>query len=123
MKRMVCLFGLMTFLFAGLPAQAEVRLQGAGSTFVTPMMQRWVTEYQRLHPDVQIDYQSIGSGGGVKGFIEKTVAFGASDAPLSHKEFDKAGGADKVVQIPVVAGAVVAGYNIPGLWGELRLHG
>src|SRR5438105_1945769 len=64
-------------------AEAEVRLQGAGSTFVAPMMQRWTTEYQKAHPDVRIDYQSIGSGGGIKGITEKTLEFGASDAPMS----------------------------------------
>jgi phosphate transport system substrate-binding protein len=87
------------------------------------MMQRWVTEYQKTHPEVQIDYQSIGSGGGVKGFLEKTLAFGASDAPLTKKEFTTAGGADKVVQIPIVAGAIVAGYNLPGFSGQLKLDG
>jgi phosphate transport system substrate-binding protein len=102
---------------------AAVRLQGAGSTFVTPMMQRWVTEYQKQHPEVQIDYQSIGSGGGVKAFTEKTVDFGASDAPLGKKEFQGVGGPEAVIQIPVVAGAVVPGYNLPGLKGELKLDG
>src|SRR5438045_6891239 len=79
-------------------ANAQVRLQGAGSTFVAPMLQRWVSEYQKTHPDVQIDYQSIGSGGGVKAFLEHTVAFGASDAQLTKKEFATAGGEDRVVQ-------------------------
>jgi phosphate transport system substrate-binding protein len=102
---------------------AAVRLQGAGSTFVTPMMQRWVTEYQKEHPGVEIDYQSIGSGGGVKAFTEKTVDFGASDAPMGKKEFEKAGGTEAVVQIPVIAGAVVPGYNLPGLNGDLKLDG
>ena len=104
-------------------ASAAMRLQGAGSTFVAPMMQRWVTEYQRMHPDVQVDYQSIGSGGGIKSFLEKTVDFGASDAPLTKRELDQAGGADAVVQLPVIAGAVVLGYNLPGFQGELNLDG
>jgi len=107
----------------GSVALAEVRLQGAGSTFVAPMMQRWVSEYQKLRPDVQADYQSIGSGGGVKAFLEKTVDFGASDAPLNKKEFAQAGGVSAVVQVPVIAGAVVPGYNLPGFNGELKLDG
>jgi phosphate transport system substrate-binding protein len=107
----------------GSVAMAEVRLQGAGSTFVAPMMQRWVSEYQKQHPEVKIDYQSIGSGGGVKAFLEKTVDFGASDAPLSKKEYDQAGGTLAVIQVPVIAGAVVAGYNLPGFNGDLKLDG
>src|ERR1700712_2857996 len=99
----------------------EIRMQGAGSTFVAPLMQRWTTEYQKAHPDVKIDYQSIGSGGGIKGITEKTLEFGASDAPMSKKEIVKAGGG--VINIPVVAGAVVAAYNLPGFTGDLKLDG
>jgi phosphate transport system substrate-binding protein len=102
-------------------AQAEVRMQGAGSTFVAPIMQRWTTEYQSAHPEVKIDYQSIGSGGGVKGITEKTLDFGASDAPMSKKEIEKAGGG--ILNIPVIAGAVVAGYNLPGVAGDVKLDG
>src|SRR6266567_5914889 len=105
----------------GTSARAEVRMQGAGSTFVAPIMQRWTTEYEKAHPDVKIDYQSIGSGGGVKGITEKTLDFGASDAPMSKKEIEKAGGG--IVNIPVIAGAVVAAYNLPGLQGVLKLDG
>ena len=101
-------------------AQAEMRMQGAGSTFVAPIMQRWTTEYQTAHPDVKIDYQSIGSGGGIKGITEKTLEFGASDAPMSKKEIAKAGGG--IVNIPVIAGAVVAAYNVPGV-ATLKLDG
>src|SRR4051812_45856385 len=102
-------------------AQAEVRMQGAGSTFVAPIMQRWTTEYQSAHPEVKIDYQSIGSGGGVKGITEKTLEFGASDAPMSKKEIEKAGGG--IVNIPVIAGAVVPAYNLPGVSGDVKLDG
>src|SRR5215210_6213472 len=92
---------------------AEVRLQGAGATFPNPIYQRWTTEYQKLHPDVKIDYQSIGSGGGIKGITEKTVDFAGSDAPMSKKEIAAAGG--EIVHIPTVAGAVVAAYNLEGV--------
>ena len=99
----------------------EIRMQGAGSTFVAPLMQRWTTAYQKAHPEVMIDYQSIGSGGGIKGITGKTLEFGASDAPMSKKEIDKAGGG--IINIPVIAGAVVAAYNLPGVSGDLKLKG
>jgi phosphate transport system substrate-binding protein len=102
-------------------ARAEVKMQGAGATFPAPIYQRWVAEYQKAHPDVKIDYQAIGSGGGIKGITEKTVDFGASDAPMSAKELKAAG--DDVVQIPTVAGAVVIAYNLPGLSQQLKLDG
>ncbi len=102
-------------------AQAAVRLQGAGATFPNPIYQRWVSEYQKQHPDVQIDYQSIGSGGGIKGITQKTVDFAGSDAPMSKKELAVAGGA--LVHIPTVAGSVVPAYNLPGFSGELKLSG
>src|SRR3954471_20651771 len=98
-------------------ARADVRLQGAGATFPAPIYQRWVTEYQTQHPDVKIDYQSIGSGGGIKGITEKTVDFGASDAPLNKKELAAVGGEEAIVQIPTVAGAVVIAYNLPNFHG------
>jgi phosphate transport system substrate-binding protein len=102
-------------------ATAETKLTGAGATFPNPIYQRWVTDYQKSHPDVKIDYQSIGSGGGIKGITEKTIDFAGSDAPMSRKELAAAGG--EVVHIPTVAGAVVAAYNLPGLQGELKLDG
>lgn len=103
-------------------ALAETRLQGAGSTFVNPMMQRWVGEYQKSHPDVQIDYQSIGSGGGIKGFLDKTVDFGASDAQLTKKEIEQAGGEENIVEFPIIAGGVVPAYNLPGV-AQLKFSG
>src|SRR5262245_10524566 len=101
---------------------AEVRLQGAGATFPNPLYQRWVTEYQKSHPDVKIDYQSIGSGGGIKGITEKTVDFAGSDAPLSEKEQAGMGGPDNIVQIPSTAGGVVPAYNLKGI-DKLNLSG
>jgi phosphate transport system substrate-binding protein len=107
---------------AAFGAHADVRLQGAGATFPNPLYQKWVTSYQAAHPDVKIDYQSIGSGGGIKAITEKTVHFAGSDAPLSKKEIEALGGAGKVVQIPSCAGAVVPAYNLPGV-AELNLTG
>jgi phosphate transport system substrate-binding protein len=103
-------------------ASAETKLQGAGATFPAPLYKRWVAEYQKVNPEVAIDYQSIGSGGGIKGFTEKTVDFGASDAPMSKSEIEKAGGAANLVEIPSCAGAVVPAYNLPGV-AELKFSG
>jgi phosphate transport system substrate-binding protein len=102
-------------------ASAEIRLQGSGATFPAPVYQRWVSEFQKVHPDVQIDYQAIGSGGGIKALTDKTVDFAGSDAPMSKKEIAAAGG--HVVHIPTVAGAVVVAFNLPGFTGDLKLSG
>ena len=96
------------------PAGADVRIQGAGATFPNPLYQRWVSEYQKAHPDVKIDYQSIGSGGGIKAITEKTVDFAGSDAPMNKKELEAAGGEAGIVEVPSCAGAVVPAYNLPG---------
>ena len=82
-------------------------LTGAGSTFVNPLMSKWSKEYHTLHPKIEINYQSIGSGGGRQQFLAKTVAFGASDAPLTDEQIAQAGGAANVVHIPVTQGSVV----------------
>jgi phosphate transport system substrate-binding protein len=100
---------------------ADVRLQGSGATFPNPLYQKWVTEYQKSHPDVKIDYQSIGSGGGIQAITQKTVDFAGSDAPLKKKEEEAMGG--NAVHIPTTAGAVVLAYNLPSLSGELVLSG
>jgi len=107
-------------------AMAEVRLQGAGATFPAPFYKRLVAEYQKLHPGVAIDYQSIGSGGGIKAFTEKTVHFGGTDAPLSKKEIGKIEAADKadnIVEIPSCAGGVVPSYNLPGVKQDINFTG
>ncbi len=101
----------------------EVRLSGAGATFPAPLYTRWVSEYEKAHPDVKIDYRSIGSGGGVKSLSDKTVAFGASDAPLNEKEIAAMGGTDSVVQFPAALGAVVIAYNLPQVKGTLNFTG
>ncbi|MGE5608855.1 MAG: phosphate ABC transporter substrate-binding protein PstS [Bacillota bacterium] len=102
-------------------AMAETRLNGAGATFPNPIYQRWVTDYQKINPDVKIDYQSIGSGGGIKGITDKTVDFAGSDAPMNKKEL--AAAKQPVVHIPTVAGSVVLAYNLPNLSSDLKLTG
>jgi phosphate transport system substrate-binding protein len=103
-------------------AHADIKLQGAGATFPAPLYFRMTAEYQKLHPDVKIDYQSIGSGGGVKAITDGTVDFAASDAPLNKKELE-ACGAENIVQVPSCAGADVPAYNVPGLKAELKFTG
>jgi len=113
---------LVLALGASVVSAQNVQLQGAGATFPNPLYQKWVTEYQKAHPTVKIDYQSIGSGGGIKGITEKTVDFAGSDAPLSADELKALGGADNVVQIPSTAGGVVPAYNLKGI-NDLKFSG
>ena len=96
----------------------EVRLQGAGATFPNPLYQKWLSEYGKLHPNVRIDYQSIGSGGGIKQIKEQTVDFGASDAPMKDEDLKSAPG--ELLHIPTVLGAVVLTYNLQGVAQPLR---
>jgi len=102
----------------GGPAGGAVRLQGAGATFPNPIYQKWVSEYGKLHPEVKIDYQSIGSGGGIKQIKEQTVDFGASDAPMKDEDLKSAPG--ELLHIPTVLGAVVITYNLQGVSQPLR---
>jgi phosphate transport system substrate-binding protein len=102
-------------------AQEATTINGAGATFPYPLIDTWRNEYQKIRPGVNINYQSIGSGGGVKQFTEKTVDFGASDAPLSSAEREKAPNA---VHIPETIGSIVVSYNLPSVPGNgLRLSG
>ena len=101
-------------------AADKLLINGAGATFPFPIYSKWFSEYNKKNPDIQINYQSIGSGGGIKQITEKTVDFGASDAPLSDDEMTKAG--NGLQHIPTVMGAVVVVYNVPGL-KALKLTG
>lgn len=96
-----------------------VSLQGAGATFPNPLYQKWVSEYGKLNPNVKIDYQSIGSGGGIKQIQAQTVDFGASDAPMSDADLKAAPG--ETLHIPTVLGAVVVTYNVASIAQPLKL--
>jgi len=96
----------------------SVSLQGAGATFPNPLYQKWLSEYGKLHPNMKIDYQSIGSGGGIKQLKEQTVDFGASDAPMKDDDLKSAPG--EIVHVPTVLGAVVITYNLEGISQPLR---
>lgn len=95
----------------GASAQSPIVLNGAGATFPYPLYSKWSQVYA-MEKGVQINYQSIGSGGGIRQFISKTVDFGASDGPMTDEQIAQAGG--RVIHIPMVAGAVVVTYNVPG---------
>ncbi|HLG14904.1 MAG TPA: phosphate ABC transporter substrate-binding protein PstS [Blastocatellia bacterium] len=109
----------LTFYGCGPSGTREVRLQGAGATFPNPLYQKWFSEYNKAHPDSKFDYQSIGSGGGIKQITSRTVDFGGSDAPMKDDELRAAPG--EILHIPTVLGAVVVTYNLPGVSGELKL--
>ncbi len=96
----------------------QINLQGAGATFPNPLYQKWLSEYGKLHPNVRIDYQSIGSGGGIKQIQALTVDFGASDSPMKDEDLKAAPG--PILHIPTVLGAVVLTYNLTGINEPLR---
>src|SRR3954467_13615889 len=96
-------------------AQTRTTLVGAGATFPYPIYSDWFAEYAKIHPDVEIAYQSIGSGGGIRQLIDRFVFFGASDAPMLEEELLAAPG--RIAHIPTVVGAVVPVYNVPGARG------
>lgn len=110
-----CLLALAT---TGAFAQ---NLNGAGATFPYPIYSKWFSEYSQLHPNVHINYQSIGSGGGIRQVTEGTVDFGATDGPMSDQQMAEA--KVKVQHIPTVLGAVVPVYNVPGVTKELNFSG
>lgn len=101
---------------------AVVRLQGTGASFPQPIYQKWLSEYGKINGGAQIDYQSTGSGTGVRQIQEGTVDFGASDQPMSDDELKKAQGGE-IIHIPTVLGAVVITYNLPGVKQELQFSG
>jgi phosphate transport system substrate-binding protein len=94
-------------------------LVGAGATFPAPIYTKWVSEYNKL-TGIQINYQPVGSGGGIKSLTDKTVDYGATDGPMTEAQLAAAGGARAVLHIPMVMGAVVPTYNIPGVTASLK---
>jgi phosphate transport system substrate-binding protein len=100
------------------PASREITLNGAGATFPYPLYSKWIAEYNRQNPNVRINYQSIGSGGGIRQITAGTVDFGATDAPMTEDETKKAPG--KLTHIPTTLGAVAVTYNAAGVT-ELKL--
>src|ERR1700726_4117183 len=102
---------------AGTPARAQ-NINAAGATFPYPIYSKWFDEYHKMHPAIQINYQSIGSGGGITQLLAHTVDFGASDGPMSDEQLGQAG--FKILHFPTVLGGAVPSYNIPGVATDLK---
>jgi phosphate transport system substrate-binding protein len=122
-SKIVVWFSAVVLLLASLACNnnggsGSVTLQGAGASFPSPLYQKWLSEYGKIHANVKIDYQSIGSGGGIKQLKEQTVDFGASDAPMTDADLKSAPG--EIVHVPTVLGAVVITYNLEGMKQPLR---
>ncbi len=115
---MIRRIALLVCLALTIPTLAQTTLNGAGATFPYPMYSKWFSEYNKLHPEIQFNYQSIGSGGGIRQVLASTVDFGASDGPMSDEQLAQA--KTKILHIPTVLGAVVPAYNIPGVNGEVK---
>ena len=109
---------LLVCVFLALPVVGQTTLSGAGATFPYPIYSKWFSEYHKVHSEVQINYQSIGSGGGIRQVTAGTVDFGASDMPMTDKQLHEAKA--KILNIPTVLGADVPAYNLPGVSGELK---
>ena len=119
-KLLTLSLGLAFTAFPARHAKADTVLIGAGATFPYPIYSKWFDEYHKAHPEVKINYQSIGSGGGIKQFTAKTVDFGATDGPMSDKELFAVDG--KSLHVPSVLGAVVPTWNLPDV-NELNFTG
>jgi phosphate transport system substrate-binding protein len=113
--------GLLLSLSGATVASAQTLINGAGATFPYPLYSQWFDVYTKVNPNVRFNYQSIGSGGGIKQLTSKTVDFGASDAPMTDAQLAAAPG--KILHFPTVLGAVVITYNIEGVTAPLRLTG
>ncbi len=98
---------------------AVVSVNGAGATFPYPLYSKWFSEYRKVDPGVEINYQSIGSGGGIRQLLENTIDFGASDSPMKDDQLAKA--KTRIYHFPTVMGAVVLTYNLPNFTAEVRL--
>jgi phosphate transport system substrate-binding protein len=122
MKRLAALSLVVLSLAAALGAEGVLSINGAGATFPYPMYSKWFDEYHKKNPNLQINYQSIGSGGGIKQVTEGTVDFGATDGPMNDEQLkayqEKHGSG--ILHFPTVLGAVVPTYNIPGVDASLK---
>src|ERR1700730_8873063 len=108
-------------LGSGLLAQQKIQINGAGATFPYPIYSKWFSEYNKLHPNVEVNYQSIGSGGGIRQITNQTVFFGATDGPMSNDQLLAAPA--KILHFPTVLGAVVPVYKIPNVNATLKFNG
>jgi phosphate transport system substrate-binding protein len=120
-RKLLAVIAGVTTLATGVTAQQTLQINGAGATFPNPIYSKWFSEYNKLHPNVQINYQSLGSGAGIRQLTNQTVFFGATDGPMTADQLLAAPG--KVLHFPTVLGAVVPVYNIPGVTTPLKFTG
>src|SRR6202161_2613603 len=113
MRKALLVFFLVCGLAATAGSQSTILLNAAGATFPYPIYSKWFDVYHTAHPDIQINYQSIGSGGGIRQLLAGTVDFGASDGPMSDDQLAQA--KFKIVHFPTVLGAVIPTYNVAGV--------
>ncbi len=122
---LLALFVLALFLVVSpapaAPDAGTVLINAAGATFPYPIYSKWFDEYHKIHPNIQINYASVGSGAGIRQILAGTVDFGASDGPMTDEQLSKA--KFQVLHFPTVLGADVPAYNIPGVTGELNFTG
>ena len=118
-KRLFALLTGVALLACVVDAQSTIN--GAGATFPYPIYSKWFAEYNKIKSSVQINYQSIGSGGGIRQLTNQTVFFGATDGPMTPEQMQGAPG--KILHLPTVLGAVVPIYNLPGASGEIKFNG
>lgn len=122
-RRAVLLLGLLVCACSREAGSSEgkrvLSLNGAGATFPFPLYSKWIAEYHRLYPNLRINYQSIGSGGGIRQLVAETVDFGATDSPVRAEETKGARG--PLVHVPTAIGSIVVGYQLEGVPGELRV--
>src|SRR5678815_199457 len=103
---------------SGSGTSQTLQINGAGATFPYPIYSKWFSEYNTLHPNIRVNYQSIGSGGGIQQVVNQTVFFGATDGPMTEDQLKAASG--RILHFPTVLGAVVPVYNISGVTAELK---
>jgi len=120
-KQRLAVAASVVALGGGAIAAQKIQINGAGATFPNPIYSKWFSEYNKLKPQVEINYQSIGSGGGIRQIQQRTVFFGATDGPMTAEQMQGAPG--KILHLPTVLGAVVPVYNIPGIKQELKFTG
>jgi phosphate transport system substrate-binding protein len=120
-RLILALFIILTIAGIGRSGYAEQLINGAGATFPYPIYSKWFDVYAKENPGVKFNYQSIGSGGGIRMLSNRTVDLGASDAPMTDQQLSDAPG--KILHFPSVMGADVMAYNLPGFTGTLRLTG
>src|SRR6202030_253603 len=121
MNRTLAATAVAALLGAAAVAQQTIQINGAGATFPTPIYSKWFSDYNKLHPNVEINYQSIGSGGGIRQITNQTVFFGATDGPMTNDQLLAA--PSKILHFPTVLGAVLPIYNIPNVNASLKFTG